>query len=179
MARHGRTSAVRTTKSRDHSQDDAGEPVSSRTEPEATGEGNIQEEIQQLKNKKLQLLEQRKLQLLREEVEVLRQRQRGEATLTPIPDPDLPPQSIPSEYLEGSSRHPNLKRKATNTMGAPSKRAVKMEKIAPYYGKTIREHQDFRNSLKLAFRLELNAFADKDTKVAFTIQYVKGTNRTL
>lgn len=75
--------------------------------------------------------------------------------------------------------HPNLKRRATDTMGAPSKRAAKIEKISPYYGKTIREHQDFRDSLKLAFRLEPDAFADEDTKVAFTMQYVKGTNRTL
>ena len=65
--------------------------------------------------------------------------------------------------------HPNLKRKATDTLGALLKRAVKIEKISPYNGKTIREHQDFRDSLKLAFRLEPDAFADKDTKVAFTI----------
>jgi len=75
--------------------------------------------------------------------------------------------------------HSSLKRKATNTLGAPLKRAVKIEKIAPYYGKSIRKHQDFRDSLKLAFRLERNSFMDKDTKVAFTIQYIKGTNRTL
>ena len=72
-------------------------------------------------------------------------------------------------YLEGSSRHPNLKRKATDIMGAPSKRAVKIEKIALYYNKTIREYQDFHNSLKLAFRLKLNAFINEDIKVAFTI----------
>jgi hypothetical protein len=74
MARRGRTSAVRTTESGDRPQDDTGEPMSSRTEPEATGEGDIQEEIRRLENEKLQLLEQRKLQLLREEVEVLRRR---------------------------------------------------------------------------------------------------------
>ena len=73
MARCGRnTSAVRTTESREQPQDNVGGPTS-QTEPEAMGEGDIQEEIQQLENKKLQLLEQRKLQLLREEVEVLRQ----------------------------------------------------------------------------------------------------------
>lgn len=179
MARRGRNvSAVRSTESGNQPQDDAGGPAS-RTEPEATSEDTIQEEIQRLENEKLQLLEQGKLQLLREEVEMLRRRQRGEATSTPAPDPDLPPQSITSEYSESSSIHPNLKRKATDTMGAPAKRAVKIEKIAPYYGKTIREHQDFRDSLKLAFRLEADAFADEDTKVAFTMQYVKGTNRTL
>jgi DNA-directed RNA polymerase subunit M/transcription elongation factor TFIIS len=179
MARRGRTSAVRTTESGDRPQDDTGEPMSSRTEPEATGEGDIQEEIQRLENEKLQLLEQQKLRLLREEVEVLRRRQRGEATSTPVPDPSLQPQTIPSEYSGGSQTHPSLKRRATDTLGAPSKRAVKIEKIAPYYGKTIREHQDFRDSLKLAFRLEHDGFADEDTKVAFTMQYVKGTNRTL
>ena len=52
MARRGRTSAVRTTESGDRPQDDAGEP-SSRTEPEATGEGDIQEEIQRLESEKL------------------------------------------------------------------------------------------------------------------------------
>ena len=75
--------------------------------------------------------------------------------------------------------HSSLKQKATNTLGAPSKRAIKIEKIAPYYSKSIQEHQDFRNSLKLAFRLEHNGFMDKNTKVTFTIQYIKGTNRTL
>jgi len=70
----------------------------------------------------------------------------------------------------------SLKRRATNTLGAPLKRAVKIEKIALYYGKSIQEHQDFRNSLKLAFRLERDGFIDKDTKVAFTMQYIKGTN---
>ena len=64
-------------------------------------------------------------------------------------------------------------------LGAPLKRAVKIEKIAPYYGKSIWEHQDFRDSLKLAFRLERDGFMDEDTKVAFIMQYVKGTNRTL
>ena len=73
MARHGRNiSAVRSTESGEQPQDDAGGPASW-TEPETTGEGDIQEEIQRLENKKLQLLEQRKLQLLKEEVEVLRQ----------------------------------------------------------------------------------------------------------
>ena len=89
--------------------------------------------------------------------------------LTSIPDPDLLPQSILLVYLEGSLRHPNLKRKATNTIGTLSKQAVKIEKIAPYYGKTIQEHQNFYNSLKLAFRLKLNTFINKDTKVIFTI----------
>jgi len=179
MARRGRTSAMRTTESGERPQDDIGEPMSSRTEPEAIGEGDIQEEIQRLENEKLQLLEQRKLHLLREEVEVLRRRQRGEATSTPVPNPSLQPQTIPSEYLGGSPMHSSLKRRATDTLGAPSKRAVKIEKIAPYYGKSIQEHQDFRDSLKLAFRLERDGFMDEDTKVAFTMQYVKGTNRTL
>ena len=61
----------------------------SQTELKAIGKGDIQEEIQRLKNKKLQLLIQRKLQLLREEVEVLRRRQRGKATSTPVPDPSV------------------------------------------------------------------------------------------
>jgi len=33
--------------------------------------------------------------------------------------------------------HSSLKRKATNIIGAPLKRAVKIEKIALYYNKTI------------------------------------------
>jgi hypothetical protein len=33
--------------------------------------------------------------------------------------------------------HLSLKRKATNILGAPLKRAVKIEKIALYYGKSI------------------------------------------
>jgi len=32
---------------------------------------------------------------------------------------------------------PNLKWRATNIIGAPSKQAVKIEKITPYYGKSI------------------------------------------
>ena len=57
MARRGRnTSVVHTTESGERPQDDAGGPAS-QTEPEATGEGDIQEEIQWLENKKLQLLE--------------------------------------------------------------------------------------------------------------------------
>ena len=102
-------------------------------------------------------------------MEVLRRRQHSKAILTPVPDPDLPPQSIPLEYSKGSSRHPNLKWKAISTIGTPLKQAIKMEKIAPYYSKTIQEHQDFHNSLKLAFHLELNTFANKNTKVTFTI----------
>jgi len=57
--------------------------------------------------------------------------------LTPAPNLDLPPQSIILEYLESSLIHLNLKRKAINIMGALAKRAVKIEKIALYYGKTI------------------------------------------
>ena len=60
--------------------------------------------------------------------------------LTPAPNLDLPPQSIILEYLESSSIYPNLKRKATNIIGALAKRAVKIEKIALYYSKTIKEH---------------------------------------
>jgi hypothetical protein len=56
---------------------------------------------------------------------------------TPVPNLDLLPQSIPLEYLEGSLRHLNLKQKATDMIGALLKQAVKMEKIALYYGKTI------------------------------------------
>jgi hypothetical protein len=41
------------------------------------------------------------------------------------------------EYLEGSLRHLNLKWKATNIIGALLKQAIKIEKIALYYGKTI------------------------------------------
>ena len=68
---------------------------------------------------------------------MLRRRQRGEATSTPIPNPSLQPQTIPSEYLDSSQMRPNLKQRTTNTIGAPLKRAVKIEKIAPYYGKSI------------------------------------------
>ena len=181
MARRSRnTSAAQSIELGDQPQDSTS-GTASRPEPEAAGKKDaIQEEIQRLENEKLQLLEQGKLQLLREEVEVLRRRQRGEATSTPNPDLHLPPQSIPSEYSDSTSMHPNPKRKATDTLDAPlAKRAVKIEKISPYHGKTIREHQDFRDSLKLAFRLEPDAFANEDTKVAFTMQYVKGTNRTL
>jgi len=110
---------------------------------------------------------------------VLRRRQRGKATSTPVPNLSIQPQTIPLEYLEGSLIHLSLKRKATDILGAPSKQAIKIEKIAPYYSKSIQEHQDFRNSLKLAFRLKRNGFMDKDTKVTFIIQYIKGTNRTL
>ena len=53
MARCGRnTSAVCTTKSGEQPQDNAGGPASW-TEPEVIGEGDIQEEIQQLENEKL------------------------------------------------------------------------------------------------------------------------------
>ena len=59
MARRGRntsavrnTSVVRSTKSGERPQDNAGEPTS-RTEPEVTGEGDIQEEIRRLENEKL------------------------------------------------------------------------------------------------------------------------------
>ena len=56
MARRGRnTSAVCSTKSGEQPQDNIGGPISW-TEPEAMGEGDIQEEIQQLENKKTQLL---------------------------------------------------------------------------------------------------------------------------
>jgi hypothetical protein len=54
-----------------------------------------------------------------------------------------------------------------------------MEKIAPYNGKSIREHQDFRNRLKLSFRLDPDGFQDEDTKIAYTLQYVQGTNQIL
>ena len=85
---------------------------------------------------------------------MLRRRQRGEAISTPNPNLHPPPQSIPLEYLDD----------------APSaKRAVKIEKISLYHGKSIREHQDFRDSLKLAFHLKPNAFANKDTRVMFII----------
>jgi len=57
--------------------------------------------------------------------------------LTPVPNLSLQPQTILLEYLDGSQMHPNLKRRATNTIGAPLKRAIKIEKIAPYYSKSI------------------------------------------
>ena len=57
--------------------------------------------------------------------------------LTPIFDLDLLFQSILLEYFKGSLRYPNLKQKATGIMGALLKQAIKMEKIALYYGKII------------------------------------------
>jgi len=69
---------------------------------------------------------------------VLRWRQRSKATLTPNPNLHLPPQSILSEYLDGTLMHLNPKQKATNTLDALLiKRAIKIKKISPYYSKTI------------------------------------------
>jgi len=69
---------------------------------------------------------------------VLRRRQRGKATLTPNPDLHLPPQSIPSEYLDSTLMYPNPKRKATNILDALlAKQAIKIKKISLYYNKTI------------------------------------------
>ena len=76
--------------------------------------------------------------MLREEIEILRQRQRVKAILTPNSNLYPPPQSISLKYSDGTLMHLNPKQKATNTLDALLvKRAIKIKKISLYYSKTI------------------------------------------
>lgn len=63
-------------------------------------------------------------------------------------------------------------------MALPS-RGPKIEKIPTFEGKGVREYQDFKTRLEIAFRLDPNAFIVEDQKIAYTLQYLQVTLRQL
>ena len=168
-------------------------PELSIAEPEphaGAGETPEQRAVRELEAERNRLLAQERIRILQEEIDVLRRRNTAEA-VTPTPPPVSPvdleeglnsyPPPVPGSVTSRATTTLLIRKRSASNDAGPraTKRTPKMEKIDPYYGKNIREHREFQTALKLAFRLAPDAFLDDNTKIAFSLQYVKGDNRTL
>lgn len=88
--------------------------------------------------------------------------------------------SVQSDNFEdGDEERPARRRRVDGEFAAIPGRGPKIEKIPMFEGKGIREYYDFESRLKIAFRLDPQAFTWEDQKIAFTLQYLQPTFRQL
>jgi hypothetical protein len=163
------------------------------TEEEET-EG-LEQEYRILAARRARLLREKEIEAIRNDIAVLERQTSAPPILTPpaadgTADTDIVTSTQDTASQANSTQRAEaakdeliaalLKRVQQDSFETPPpKRRAKLEPLPEYIGKTVRAHNDWIERAELAFRLDPERFPTEASKIDYSLQYIKGTPRTL
>jgi hypothetical protein len=120
----------------------------------------LDERLKEARRRRDELIKQRELEEIEREILMLE-------------DPEPP--IIPPNLNRFESDTPASSVRGSDDYNTPE---LQPEKLNQYYGKTVREHREWTGSAENAFRLAPRKFKQDPARIAWTVQFLRGTPAT-